>query len=386
MRLQASFTELGTLEVSCESATSPHRWRLQFELRGDAGATGPAESDSLPASSSAAPAMVQGDAVYAASNAVRSVFTKGSAESSVAPENLVSNLETILGMKRDNWPTAVARRLSDTLISAAEGRKQSPQHEMRWLSLVGFCLRPGFGAPEDERRVAHIRKLSLSGPAFEHDVQSEVQSLVLLRRIAGGLNASAQHELYRKLLPGLNLGSKKKRGRRNPQIEYETWRVVANLEQLPANLRVPLGDELAARIVDDSRWLWPLGRVGARIPLYGPLMCVVPAEKASEWLDKLVALPDMSAETVHAIVEVARNTGDRARDVSADVRSRAVRALRDSGAEQIWIEPLQKFVAPGRRDAVRMFGESLPSDLQVVSSANCLLSVAALNPEPGRAA
>jgi hypothetical protein len=35
-RLRASFTEVGTLELWFESRENPHRWRLQFELRGEA--------------------------------------------------------------------------------------------------------------------------------------------------------------------------------------------------------------------------------------------------------------------------------------------------------------------------------------------------------------
>src|ERR1700726_423629 len=35
VRLRASFTEVGTLEIWCESRGTPHRWRLQFELRGE---------------------------------------------------------------------------------------------------------------------------------------------------------------------------------------------------------------------------------------------------------------------------------------------------------------------------------------------------------------
>ena len=37
VRLRASFTEVGTLELWCESRDTPHRWRLQFELRGEDG-------------------------------------------------------------------------------------------------------------------------------------------------------------------------------------------------------------------------------------------------------------------------------------------------------------------------------------------------------------
>jgi hypothetical protein len=35
VRLRASFTEVGTLELWCESRDTPHRWRLQFDLRGE---------------------------------------------------------------------------------------------------------------------------------------------------------------------------------------------------------------------------------------------------------------------------------------------------------------------------------------------------------------
>src|SRR5438309_94087 len=35
IRLRASFTEVGTLELWCESRQTPHRWRVQFELRGE---------------------------------------------------------------------------------------------------------------------------------------------------------------------------------------------------------------------------------------------------------------------------------------------------------------------------------------------------------------
>ena len=33
VRLHAHVTEVGTLELWCESRGTPHRWRLQFELR-----------------------------------------------------------------------------------------------------------------------------------------------------------------------------------------------------------------------------------------------------------------------------------------------------------------------------------------------------------------
>ena len=50
VRLSVSFTEVGTLELWCESVSSPHRWRLQFELRREASATDQSGYTSQPAS------------------------------------------------------------------------------------------------------------------------------------------------------------------------------------------------------------------------------------------------------------------------------------------------------------------------------------------------
>ena len=41
---------------------------------------------------------------------------------------------------------------------------------------------------------------------------------------------------------------------------------------------------------ENAIWLWSLGRLGARIPLYGPLHSVVAAEIAGEWLKALLDL------------------------------------------------------------------------------------------------
>jgi hypothetical protein len=43
------------------------------------------------------------------------------------------------------------------------------------------------------------------------------------------------------------------------------------------------------------------------------------------------------------------------------------------------VQLVAKFVPPERADAVRSFAESLPCDLQVVSSSDCLLSIPALH-------
>jgi hypothetical protein len=315
--------------------------------------------------------------VESAAQLIKNVFGGSAHDASLAPEALVGQMEAVLGAKRDSWPLSVIRRFSDALIEVAVGRKKSPRHEIRWLNLSGFCLRPGFGAPGDDALVNRLRTIASNNLAFVDDLQCQVGVLVLLRRIVGGINASEQHALYRKHTSPP--GSKKKRI--NRQLEYEKWRLLANLEHPQASIRASLGHELVAKIKKEPRdaiWLWCLGRLGARIPLYGPLHSVVEPEIAGEWLKVLLDLSTFTEVTGSAIVLIARRTDDPTRDIDDVIRARAISRLMALGIAEETIQLLSKYVPPEPADAVRTFGESLPLGLQVVSSSSCLLSLPAL--------
>ena len=380
VRLRASFTEVGTLELWCESQDTQHRWRLQFELRSQA-EQGPQQSTTK--SYSAPPrsfADTDSDpAIESAVKLVGAAFGESGGADAVEPETLVSRLETMLGSHRDSWPLSAIRRLADALIEVAAGRNQSPRHEMRWLNLVGFCLRPGLGSEGDAARVNDLLTIVSNKLAFEDELQCQVQLLVFLRRIAGGIPASAQLALFRKHTGPA--GPKKSR-RENAQLEYEKWRLFASLEHLLASARASLGDKLLAKIKkepEDAIFLWSLGRLGARVPLYGPLHSVVAPETAGEWLRALLDLPLFTATTQSAIVLLARRTDDPLRDLDDTLREQAIAHLTTRGTAHDTIQLLSRYVPPQQADAVRSFGESLPPGLQVISSSKCLLSVPALS-------
>jgi molecular chaperone DnaK (HSP70) len=379
VRLRASFTEVGTLELWCESRDTPHRWRLQFELRGEESQTqrlDTLKSQPMPAGSSA---IMTSDAnVESAAQLIDSVFGGSAERTTLGPDTLVSQMEAALGIKRDSWPTSAIRRFGDVLIEVAAGRRKSPRHEARWLNLSGFCSRPGLGVPGDDARVNDLRTIASKELVFIDDLQCQVGMMVLLRRIVAGINASEQQALYHKRAS--RVGSKKK-GRVNRQLEYEDWRLVASLEHLLASTRALLGHELLAKIKKepgDAIWLWSLGRLGSRIPLYGPLHSVVPPKIAGEWLNALLDLSTFTAVTGSAIGLIARRTDDRSRDIDDAIREQAISRLTVLGIAEETVHLLSKYVPPERPDAVRSFGESLPPGLQVVSSSNCLLSVPAL--------
>ncbi|MGC2209170.1 MAG: Hsp70 family protein [Candidatus Korobacteraceae bacterium] len=380
VRLRAGFTEVGTLELWCESPETGHRWRLQFELRGE---DPEAQQSAQQASTHGAvthAAFATSFAFDSAAQLIRTVFASSAELDAPAPETLVSQLEAALGAKRDHWPVAVVRGLADVLLESAPGRKHSPRHELRWLNLLGFCLRPGFGFPGDDARIHQLWAVAPAAPVFAGDLQCQVEMLSMLRRISGGINASRQQALYREHTSAAD--SKKKKPRRNRQLEYEVWRLLASLEHLPARHRAALGRELLTKIKsdpEDAIWLWSLSRLGARIPLYGPLPCVVTPEIAAEWLNVLLDLPTCTAATASAIAAIAQRTDDSSRDIDDAIRAQAISRLTEFGIAQEVIATVSHYVPPQRADAARGFGESLPQGLQLVSSANCLLSLPALH-------
>ncbi|MEZ4764211.1 MAG: hypothetical protein R3C26_13835 [Calditrichia bacterium] len=56
--------------------------------------------------------------------------------------------------------------MADKLLEIMDGRKLSAAHEARWLNLLGYCLRPGFGDPLDDWRMKQIWKLYFEELAF----------------------------------------------------------------------------------------------------------------------------------------------------------------------------------------------------------------------------
>lgn len=383
VRLAVSFTEVGTLELWCESLSSPHRWRLQFELRREATAAeqgGPAVRLS-PTANGHQGSHISDPSQESVVQLIQRAFSKAAEGDPIDPASLVSELESVTGSKRESWPVATARLICDALLEVANGRKLSPRHEVRWLNLFGYCLRPGFGDPQDSSRITQARRIYQAGLGFPRELQSQVDWLVMWRRIAGGLSAAQQHEI-RSYLGDLGIGRKRPGARLNSQLEHDGWRLLASLEHLSGATRAALGSELLRKLKKepaDGGWLWSLGRFGARIPLYGALTCVVPAETASEWITALLDLRELTHETASAILQLGRRVEDRARDISPDVTQSAIRRLKSAEvADDALRRPLQQYVAPSRSDVARTFGEPLPKGLELESTANCLSPVAAL--------
>jgi hypothetical protein len=113
-------------------------------------------------------------------------------------------------------------------------------------------------------------------------------------------------------------------------------------------------------------WAWALGRLGARVPLYGSSHKTVDAEQAAAWLSLLLdaGLRRMDG-TAFAAAQLARLTGDRTRDLDDAIRARAVAALKSAGAPEAWLRMLSEVGALETADAARALGDTLPIGLRL---------------------
>jgi Ethanolamine utilization protein EutJ (predicted chaperonin) len=371
VRLTAHFTEVGTLELWCEAPKTGHRWRLQFQLRGADPEEEVAEGEEEQTPEEWTQVVVNDEAVAEAEKLIRAVFggPRDALEGeTLSPEALPGRLEAALGYRKDSWPTETIRKLFDPLAELSNGRRKGRAYEARWLNLFGFCLRPGFGALLDEWRVTRARKVYHEGLCFEKDVQCQVEWMILWQRVAGGLNAGQQLDIYERHKSLLGVGGRKVKGRLNRQVEREGLLLLASLEHLPPAVRVELGEEILARVEEEpgnKSFIWALGRLGARVPFYGPLNCVVPAAAAERWAAVLLALPEVSAQVATAVSQLAALTDDPLRDVAPQFRKEAIRLLAEAGAGEEVLEVLRAYVPRNRAAAVRIFGESLPEGLRL---------------------
>jgi molecular chaperone DnaK (HSP70) len=363
VRLEVRITELGALEVWCRDVAGEGQWRLSFDMR----AGGAAQSDDA-AAADPDPRTPEARALIAGA------FT---GTGPVKPAGLMKALEETLAARRDEWSLATSRALFDAALEVEEERRRSPDHEARWLNLCGFCLRPGRGAPLDEWRTRQMWRVFNLGLAHEKAEACRLAWWIVWRRIAGGMTQGQQEQLYDRLaqlfLPSFK--QKKKLAEIKPTREEtaEMLRTLANLERLTVSSKIKLGDEVVRRLGEarkareDGLHFWALGRIGARVPLYGPTNTVVPPQRADEWLAAALEMdwpdPDKAA---FPMAQLGRRTGDRARDLDDPLRERLTTRLRQlPGGERLARMVEEVIVLEAREERVAL-GDSLPAGLRLL--------------------
>ena len=193
VKLGARLTETGTLETWCDSKISENRWRLQFQIRKAAPRRhGPRQTSRRrqPGSS--------GSRVRTGARDVRT-----GAGTDRRPKNFLraSKPHSVSAATPGRWKS----RADSPTFSSNRSRiaSRSAAHEVRWLNLGGFCLRPGFGYIGDEYRIEQVRRIYAAGPQFGNQAQNEIDWWIFWGRLAGGLNRNQQADIVQRLLPFL---------------------------------------------------------------------------------------------------------------------------------------------------------------------------------------
>ncbi len=373
VELEGELSAIGTLELACmETGDVPpeerRRFRLAFQLRPDA------EPQAPTAPSEAPPPLppVRAKKLEDAREAIERVFGKGRAD--VTPrqvKDLLRDLERILG-ERASWTTRESRALFDVLAPNHRARKRSADHERLFWLLAGYCIRPGFGDPEDARRIELFAPLFGEKVAFSQEPRNWQQFWIAWRRAAGGLDEATQtaiRDIIDPLLAPATLRLKRPKGWK-PEAEADLLDLASSLERVPPTRRSELGGFILERTwTDRDPRLWAaIGRLGARVPAYASVHHVVSPLIAERWLDHLLREKWETLPTAaQAAVQLARVTDDRARDISERLRGEVARRLEKVGARQEWIRAVREYVAVEEAERAAFFGEGLPVGLRLLS-------------------
>ncbi len=370
VNLHARLTEIGTIDLWFHEVGTDRSWRLQFDIR---------SATQTDVAAHVAAGEAEGFVDEATWGECHRLITQVfAADGEDKPAGLVKGLAKALEADRSQWPMSLLRRIWEALMEHDAGRRRSAAHEARWLNLLGYALRPGYGLAVDDWRVTETWR-AVRGKLVHRSPTIQNESHILWRRLAGGLSPGQQLALAEPLLVAVrSLHRRVTTGKQTtagvdlrPEESAEVWRLLGSLELLSVPLKSQLGD-LLADLLPKRRLasvrepiVWALGRLGQRVPVYGPLNTVVPSQRASKWLEAI--LGQRQAESIDhlAAMQLARRTDDRYRDLPEKLRQRTADWLGDHDAPAHLANLVRDGGQLDQEEQGRVFGETLPKGLRI---------------------
>lgn len=362
--LTAKVNELGLLQVLCRS-NAPEiskTWPLEFNLRQTEGPRVDGDGDA--GAPLATEANAPDEAIAAARQELDSTFSKPLApKEKLNVTRVQKRLEGKLGLPKNEWNWVVVRSFWPTLEACMGQRSRSIEHEETWLSLAGFVLRPGYGAPLDAARMNGLWKIRESG-LYHPGKRIQAQEYILWRRVAGGLDRERQERILAKEITRLTTGE-------NPPPELV--RLAGSLERIGHEMKTRLID----RFIDSVAALARAGKncvpqIAAlegllnRSPYYAGPEAVVSPEFVERAYEAFVDLDWTAADLVdlHTMfLRAARVVDNRALDVSTATRGRIAAKLEKSGVPTQKTAKLKQFAPLEGSERSSFYGESLPPGL-----------------------
>lgn len=357
--LEATLNELGLLQLYCVEKDGDERWRLDFNLRKGVEENTVETPERTP--------FEPDTKARLASPFIQAVFAKKKDPNlpEIKPKQLIKQLEQHLG-SRESWSSTTLRSLWPELATSMTRKTRSVEHEVAWLYLAGFTLRPGYGVQLDDSRIEELWRLFQLGMSFPKEKRIQSHWYLLWRRIAGGLNSSRQEQILNKIIPTLRSS-----GDLIPEMVY----LAGALERIAPETKVELirlfsQTLLKERTRHKAPYIWALGRLLSRTPLYAGANSIVHPRHVTTLFDN-VAQRDWRSDPWKGLIGLfalaARCTEQRDIDIDDETRRKISAKLREAKASIALIRPIESFVAISNEDREIQFGEALPAGLILIN-------------------
>jgi len=370
--LNVRLTEIGTLDLWCSEIGGNRSWKLQFDVRS-------ATRTEIAAHSAQAEkeGFIDNETIESCKRLIADTF---SPNASIQPSELIRHLEKASSMERSEWPPSLLRMFWEEILNVSSSRSRDPLYEARWLNLLGFALRPGYGYAVDDWRVKQTWLLFQKGVIHNKNQACCAEWWILWRRIAGGLASGQQKALAQPLIAIVKNVFKEVDAKRKVKAKVdvklgahelvEIWRLLGSLEYLSSDVKVELGT-IALRLVNRKDPLaeaavWAIGRFGARVPVYGPLNEVVDSQEAAEWATLLTTVKKPNATLFLALMQLCRQTTDRYRDIDQTILDSIVDFMKTNNAPEHLVALVEKGGDLDAKEQNAVFGDSLPKGLRLL--------------------
>ncbi len=361
VHLKVTMTAIGTLDISLLSQISDHKWALEFQLKNAS-----SQDNALNAfQKTRADETYDGQYLDPAKKAIEDAFSN---EAAIKLENLMEHLETLLGKSKKDFPPSVLRSLFDTLLLHAGKRFLTKEHEIRFLNLAGFFLRPGFQYPLDDFRIKNFWKIILEDLKSQKSIESQIQRLICYRRIAGGFSKGQQMQLLNEVIPELKNGKIEIKKGEN-YLYIEKLRAFAAFELIDVTTKVKIGQAVLERLqkaVASDADYFALGRLGARHLIYGTFSSLISVKTVVLWIEKLLEIKNIPEEKLKLILSLlARKTDLAEFNIPQELVNKILTRFDASLHFEMLKQRLTTLSHLTDVEQAQVFGESLPIGLSI---------------------
>lgn len=361
VHLNVLLTPIGTLELSLKSAISNHKWNLEFQLK----------NASLQENAVHLLGKAREDETFdvkdlsLAKEAIAESFSK---DSQYKREKLMERLESLLGRKKQDFPSSVLRAFFDTLLTLSDNRNINSDYKSCFFNLAGFFLRPGYGYPLDDFRIKNLWKIILSERKTTLTTDNYIQKLIFYRRIAGGLNKGQQLQLMNEVMPDLRAGKLEVKKGETYQY-YEKLRTFSSLELLDSVSKMKVGNALLERMqkgIGTEADYFALARIGARHLAYASFSHLISLKIVEQWIEKLLVIKNLDVgKSAFLFSQLAKKTDLREFNLPDELIEKILKHFEGTDYFNLLRKSLLEVSSLSENEQAAIFGESLPIGLSL---------------------